>query len=346
MIDDVPGSLPGQDMVDWLHGELQAVKQLTSHLKQQTEQTQATLVDLGEKLRITDSRFDQVSTALAGLPQLFDGLGQTKEELARLREDQAALRSLLEEIGRGWAVEFERDRRERAELYRRLEGLERELQGTTNRQNHIEEATRRAHETMAAGALHLEQVERSIEALERRVDRGIEAANRIDGTATLFAAAIDALKNQDEVLTERIRLAAEVTRRVEEELSAIRQEQGLYHVILDKIELQRAERAHVDDRLAALERGFDELQTRLEAVVQAVSVLNSRNQGYSERITLLQTEVEQLRAYVLEQLQKMADLQERLRRRRLEDIDREIKELKRFAIKLAEENGADYGDVR
>ena len=346
MTDPTRQPRPGQNMVDWLHGEVQSLKQTTAYLRQQAEQTQVAAVDVGDKLYMVEGRVEQVSAGLANLPQIFDTLGETKEEIARLREEQAALRALLDQVGRGWAVEFERDRRERAELYRRIETLERELQGNANRQNHVEEASRRVYDAVAGNVLQMEEVQRSIEAVERRVDRSIEAANRIDGTATLFAAAIDSLKNQDEVLTERIRLASEVTRRVEEDLVAIQQEQGLYHVILDKIELQRAERTRVDDRLAALEAGLDELQTRLESLAQVLGLLEGRGRGYGERLGLIQNDLEALREHIMEQLQKMAELQERLRRRRLEEIDRELKELKRYSIKLAEENGAGYGDGR
>lgn len=336
---------PGQNMLDWLFTEVRAVQQQTAHLRQQAEQMQAALVDVGDKIGALEGRLSQAYASLEHLPQIFDQLGQVRDEVGRLQETQAALRSLLDQVGRGWAVEFERDRRERTELYRRIEALDREIEGVANRQNRVEEASRHLHETVAGGLLQIEQVQRLIEALERRVDRSIEAANRIDSTAALFAAAIDALKNQDEVLAERVRLAGEVARRVEEQLDAIQREQGLYHVILDKIELQRAERTRVDDRLATLEAGLDDLQTRVEAAAQAFSLLDGRTRGHSERLDLLQQDMDALRGQVREQLQRMAELQERLRRRRLEEIDREIKELKRYAIKLSEENGASYGDA-
>jgi SMC interacting uncharacterized protein involved in chromosome segregation len=117
-------------------------------------------------------------------------------------------------------------------------------------------------------------------------------------------------------------------------------------VILDKIELQRAERVRVDDRLALLDEAVDEMRGRFESFVQALTALDGRTHGHNERLNLVQNDLEVLRTQIMEQLLKMADLQERLRRKRLEELDRELKELKRFNIKLAEETGAGYGDGR
>jgi chromosome segregation ATPase len=346
MLDELAEPRPAQNMVDWLHSELQAVKQLTGHLSQQTEQLRSAFFELGDQNESSDGRFDTIEVALQSIPQLFDEVGQIRDEVVHLREEQVTLRSLLDEIARGWVGEFERDRRERTELYRRIEAVQREVEGITNRQNHVEEATRHAHEGVAETHHEIETTQRSIEAMERRVDRSIEAANRIDSTAALFAAAIDSLKNQDDVLTERVRLAGDVARRVEEELTAVKQEHGLYHVILDKIELQRAERVRVDDRLAELDAGVDEMRGRFESLIQALTALDGRTHGHGERLNLVQNDMEVVRVQIMEQLQKMADLQERLRRKRLEELDREVKELKRYTIKLAEENGSAYGDGR
>ena len=90
----------------------------------------------------------------------------------------------------------------------------------------------------------------------------------------------------------------------------------------------------------------DELRGRFESLIQALTALDGRTHGHGERLNLVQNDIETVRVQIMEQLQKMADLQERLRRKRLEELDREIKELKRYAIKLAEESGAGYGDGR
>jgi len=328
---------PSVNTLAWLQDQFHLLKAQLGKAQHQTDQTQALALDVAEKLRQQETAIDDLATQAGAIGPLQEELRQVKEVLARLQDQQVQLRTQLEETIRQQMTETERERVQIGDLHRRLEDLERNVEGWLDRQSGVEDAARRYQEGIALANLRAEGIEQRLEVLEGRASRNLEATNRIDQEISRIDAAIQGLEREDELQSERARVALEAARRVEALVESEKRDlQALGH-LSERMELLRVERQRLEERLAQAEESADELRSLFARQEQLVGVLDGRTQGYLGRLEALREEILRHRQEFVDHLLKLSSGQERLKRRQIEELEREIRELKQHAIGLAEE---------
>ena len=90
-------------------------------------------------------------------------------------------------------------------------------------------------------------------------------------------------------------------------------------------------------RAEPLEALAAELRTAGEEIGRQLTRLDGRDKGLYDRLTGMQAELAASRAQVLEQFQRLQVTQERLKRRQIEDLEREIREMRIHAFRPVEE---------
>ncbi len=325
------------DTVAWLQDQLHLLKAQLGKVQHQMDQTQALAMDVSEKLRQQEGAVAGLANQGGMIAPLQEEVRQVKDLLARLQEQQAHVRTQLEDMTRQRTTEAERDRVEGADERRRLQDLERQVEEWLNRQSGVEDAARHYREGISQVNLRAENIDQRLEALEGRASRNLEATNRIDQEISRIDAAIQGLESEDVLQAERARVALEASRRVEAVLEAERRDLQLLAHLAERVELLRVERQRLDDRLAQAEEDINDLRGALARQEQVAGLLDGRTQGYLARLEALREEILRHRQEFVEHLLKLSSGQERLKRRQIEDLEREIKELKQHAIGLTEE---------
>ena len=328
---------PSVNTLAWLQDQFHLLKAQLGKAQHQTDQTQALALDVAEKLRQQETAIADLATQASAIGPLQEELRQVKEAFGRLQDQQVQLRTQLEETIRQQMAETERERVQVGDLHRRLEGLERNVEGWLDRQSGVEDAARRYQEGIALANLRAEGIEQRQEVLEGRASRNLEATNRIDQEISRIDAAIQGLEREDELQSERARVALEAARRVEALVESEKRDLQALSQLSERIELLRVERQRLEERLAQAEESVNELRGLFARQEQIVGVLDGRTQGYLGRLEALREEILRHRQEFVEHLLKLSTGQERLKRRQIEDLEREIKELKQHAIGLAEE---------
>jgi chromosome segregation ATPase len=301
------------------------------------DQTQAMALDVSEKMHQQESTIADLASQGSAIVPLQEEMRQLKEVLARLQEQQVNARGQLEETVRQRMTEAERGRVEVADLRRRLEDLERQVEGWLDRQSGVEDSARRYQEGIALASARAESMEQRLGALEGRASRNHEATNRIDQEISRIDAAIQGLEREDDLQSERARVALEAARRVEAEVESERRDLRALTELSERMELLKVERQRMEDRLAQVEENANELRGLLAHQEQLLSVLDGRTQGYLGRLESLREEILRHRQEFVEHLLKLSGGQEQLKRRQIEELEREIKELKHHAVGLTEE---------
>ena len=321
----------------WLQDQFHLLKAQIGKVQHQIDQTQAMALDVVEKLRQQETAVAEVSSQASAIAPLQEDLRQIKDVLARLQEQQVQLRGQLEETIRQRMTEAERDRVELSDQRRRLENLERNVEGWLDRQSGVEDTARRYQEGIALANLRSENIDQRLEVLEGRASRNLEATNRIDQEISRIDAAIQGLEREDELQSERARVALEAARRVEALVESEKRDLLALAQLSEKIELLKVERQRLEERLAQAEEEMNEFRGALARQEQLTGVLDGRTQGYLGRLEALREEIMRHREQFIEHLLKLSSGQERLKRRQIEELEREIRELKQHAIGLTEE---------
>jgi chromosome segregation ATPase len=321
----------------WAQDQLYQLKAQNAQLREQVNQLQGLVSDLTEQVRSLEAGLRATALNANQAPLLQDELNQAAALILQLQDAQAELRERVTALSRRREEETEREQDSWVDLARRTDQVEREVAGWRDRQAGVEEVGRRFQEGLSLVKTELQDAGRRLEAAETRAGRSLEGANRAEHTLTQVEAAILALQREDEAIAERARVAAEVAHRLESILNLNVNELQRLELLGERVELHRAERQRLEDRAARLEELFDELHTRADQSEHLQTRLTGQLLGHQARLDALQEQLAEQKQLVIEQLLKFSGTQERLRRRQIEELEQEIREMKKHAAGLAEQ---------
>jgi len=333
----IPDRPEGVSTLAWLQDEVHMVKGQLAKLQHQMDQTQALVLDTADKLRQSEAALAGLAGKISNTAQFQEDIRQIKDATSRLQEQLAQGRSQVEEVVRQRLTEAERERVERTDVLRRLVDAEREVETWRERQGAVEQAARHAQEGVTLVTLRQENAEHRIDGIEEKAARSVEAANRIDNELSKVEAVLQELRREDEVQAERARVALEAARRLEGEFDSHKGVREMVSQLDEKVELLRAERQRLDDRSSQHEETMEELRGQLEHQGQLLSLLDGRTQGLQGRLDALRDDIHTSREQVTDHLKSLSHGQERIKRRQIEELEREIRELRQHAIDISEE---------
>ncbi len=334
MIDPHSEPRAGQDLVNWLHDQVGALKAQLARMQQQHDQSQAALLDVNEKLRDAEARTRDVASRTMGLPVMQDQVRQLAGLLERIQDTEVLIDAKFEMFERTLTEERQRDQSEKNDLYRRVQDLERSTEVTTERQGGINEAYRHFQDENARAHLQAQTFAQQLETLESRSGRMSDALTRLEQAHADHESSIRALRREDDVLAERARLAHEVAARLESELHAQAEEYRALPLLAERVELLRAERQRVEDRVSRLEGTVDDTATRLGRQEEITAQIDTRMKGHDGRIDHVHNSTLEYRRTLSEQLLKLNQMIERMKRRQIDELERDMKDLRVQANQL------------
>jgi chromosome segregation ATPase len=326
-----------REAIDWLQAQLLSERAHNTRLSQQMEQLQAMVLDLAEQLRTAEAQQREVAAQAANAALVQDGIIAIQDVLNRVQEAQAMINARIDRLERERAAEMERERLHVNDLYHRVQALERDVQSWKDRQTSLEDFSRRFQEAISKTELAVRSLETRADSAETRAARAVESVNRAEQGLAEVERVLADLKREDETLNERVRLAHEVAHRAEGQIEAAKEGYRDLPVLRERIELLRAERQRVEDRAARLEAAVYELETWRQKQEHVATTLDARSQALDTRLSEMQEKLDESRTLLISQLLKLHQSQERLKRRQIEDLEREIKELRKHAASLKDE---------
>jgi chromosome segregation ATPase len=323
-----PQLKPGQDFGGWLNEQLGAVKAQLGRAAQQSEQLQAAILDLNEKIRDNDAKVREITSRTMGLPIMQDQVRQLTGLLDRIQDTEVLIDTKFEMLERQLGERHGRDQAEKNDLYRRVQDLERRAESMHERQSGVDDAHRRFQEDVARTHLGAQGINQRLEAVESRAGRTLDAVTRLEASAAELESAIRSLRREDDVLAERARLAHEVAVRIESEMHAQAEEYRALPLLAERVELLRAERQRLEDRVSRAEESLADAVTRLEREEEASAQIDARLKSHDARIGEIHAGAQDVRRGLSDQLLKLNQMLERMKRRQVEEMERDIKDLR------------------
>ncbi len=316
------------DPVGWMQDQMVQVKAQLGRLTQATDQTQAGVLDVNEKMRDTEAKVREMTARTLGLPGMAEQLRQLTGLLDRIQDAEVLIDTKFEIMERQTAEERGRDQAEKNDLYRRVQELERRSESLVERQSALDDTTRRFQDEIARANLQYQGLNVRLEAVESKAGRSVDAVTRLEQEHAETEQSLRSLRREDDVLAERAKLAVDVASRIETEVSTLQEELRVLPLMAERVELLRAERQRLEDRTSHLEETVAHSTTRLEREEDATLHVDSRLKNYDGRIEHVHTLALDFRRSLTDQLLKLNQTIERMKRREAEEMERQVKELR------------------
>ena len=267
------------------------------------------------------------SDGAAALPGVLEGIRELRSQANRLQDRHNELAGRAEELSRQQQSDLERERRERAALLKQAEAAAQSVGQFESRSQRLEESLRHVEEAIA-GLRHSQQtLGHEVEELTSRGTRDLETALRLEHRMDALATDIEALHKHDGEMEERVTLYEERVHREEERVAKFERDLSLPREIKEQLDRARFERQQMIEHLAKMESSTTKLSERTAEFIQGLARVDERTERQADRLMELAEEVQQQRETVFEQLKRLVRTMERQRRRQLETLAQEIKEL-------------------
>ncbi len=322
------------DALSWLQDQVTQLKTALARMQQQNEQVQAATLDVNEKLRDAETRLRETSAKTVGLPTMQDQLRQLSGLMERIQDAEVLIDTKFELLERTSGEERVRDQSEKNDLYRRIQDLERKAESLGERQSTVDETTRRSQEEVSRSHLQAQSIGQRLEAVESKTGRNLDAVNRMEQAHSETEQAIRALRREDDVVAERARLAHEVAARLEVDLHSQQEEYRVLPLLAERVELLRAERQRLEDRTSRAEESLEDVRTRIEREEDFSTHVDARLKAQDGRLDHIHSTTLEYRRALTDQLLKLNQMLERMKRREAEETDRQVKELRLHSNQL------------
>lgn len=318
----------GADVTQWLQDQVGQLRAQLGRTQQQGDQIQAAVLDVNEKLRDAEGRLRELGARTIGLPTMQDQLRQVSGLLERIQDAEVLIDTKFEMLERTTADERTREQGERNDVYRRLQDVERRTETLGERQATVDDTNRRFQEEVSRSHLQYQGLGQRMDAVEGKAGRSLDAITRVEQAHSEVESAIRALRREDDTLAERARVAHEVAARLETEMRTQAEEYRTLPMLVERVELLRAERQRLEDRTSRVEETLDDARTRLERQEELAAQVEARIKAHDGRIDHVHSSTLEYRRSLTDQLLKLNQMLERMKRRQLEELERQVKELR------------------
>ena len=299
---------------------------------QTSDQIQAAVLDVNEKLRDAEGRLREMTARTIGLPAMQEQLRQLAGLLDRIQDAEVLIDTKFEVMERTTGEEPTRDQAEKNDLYRRVQDLERRSEGldraagapsTTPPAAYQDEARarapRRSRASTSASRPSRSKTGRNVDA--RHSPR---AGTRRD-RAVAPRPSPRRRRRSPSARGSRTRSP----RASRHELHALQEELRALPLLTERVELLRAERQRLEDRTSHLEETLPTHAYALEREEEFDAARRHAPQGlrrpHRARPQLARSTTA---ARLTDQLLKLNQMLERMKRREVEEMERQVKELR------------------
>ena len=190
-------------------------------------------------------------------------------------------------------------------------------------------------QTVQALLEHQREMEARAEQFGLRLDRTIEV-NR-DLEMRIREALAGEQEDRFDVVFERLQVVGEMVKRNEEVISATLAERSLREEVIQEIGVWRDQHSRIETRLNAMEELADKLLGSVDKLHGDITLLEGRHAGLGERVAGMRRDVAEVVDHIREEFAKYNQMTEKQRRKQIQMLEQELRELKFHAFKPPEE---------
>ena len=322
-----PRGQPPEGLSEWLENELRDTKARLHKVEGELEQSLKHSWALESDIRKIHESMNVSGSAAAQLTAMREELRQVHDQLSKVQDRQAAITNRTEEVLRQRQADSGRDKQELSTLFKQIEAVGRGVGQFEDRLKSLEESVRRSEDSVSAARLGAQAIERQFEDVVVRGQRSLEAAVRLEQDIARMTGDVDGLSKADAELDDKIKLILESTRRVAERLDKTDSLVNFPAEARELITRANSERDQLAQRIALAEKLGGELTEELQKLTHHIAKIDQKQQVQNAQIMDLMGRVQETSEQLQAQVKRVFQLFLRQRRRQMDTLAQEIKEL-------------------
>lgn len=316
----------------WLRLEesIAGLRNRTSELAQSHVRDERELNNLDQRMRDLEGRAISLASEIGTAMRQLDELNALRERVNRFSSELDENKELSEASIRQMRQEVDGQRESGNDASRRLQSSEKGLNDLRERLAVFDEAIRRVNTEGGEIAHRLSQIENGQVALGARISANADGLRRAAGEESSLETRVEALERQLFGLTERVDLSYQNLRRVQEtaeQWDDLRNNvEALRGRVEESLQALDASKAIV----AAVQRGFEALEERIGNIERVGEQLRARDARRERAVASLGDKIESVSTLSAQEQDRFVAMQEQIRRRQIEELEQEIRELKSY----------------
>ena len=328
MTSDKDEDISESEDVRRLEGHLEMGRAEIRLLESRLEETNSFLAAVSDGLRKSEEVLASLTAQTAGLPAMRQELRQVKIHFGKSSAQQGIVQEDAEKPKAPRRVDLDREREGRAALSKRLEMMDSLVDQYESRLQAFESSTRHLGREYAGLRKGHEEIGQEFHRLRDRVEGGLESAKRVEHEQESLAEALGALRSRLGEASSDVQVAQEVLRRVEGRVDSMERQLPKLEEIRELQEASRFEWERISERLTRVEDSVAETTSRTREFGGLLMEFQRRSQTEAADVASLLEEARGYRQEVTEHLRQLSLLMQRQRRRRVQTLGQEIKEIK------------------
>lgn len=323
------------EIIAWLEQQLRAAREVQARTQGEVDELRRLLFNIEDQLQGAEKAAREIEPRLAPFKFLPEKLRELEEDAEHIRETLTVNQSGVEASLRLLHAEAEYDRSARAESHRAVERASAQLVLLAADVAQAQQQVSQATQTMQALLERQREVEQTSQQAGLRLDRIVEVMRDVEERLRAeFESEQDA---RFDVVFERLQVVGEMVKRNEDTIAEVAAERSMREEVLQELGVWRGEHARIDGRLDALEAITEKAVKRLDEVHGAIVLLEGRHSGLGERVAGIRREVAEIVDHVRDEFAKYNKMLEKSRRREIQVLEQELREMKFHAFRPPEE---------
>lgn len=323
------------EIITWLEQQLRASREEQARQAASIDQLRRQIHDLAEEMDAAQRAVREIDPKLLpykGVPEKIRAIDEGTEHI---RQAISANKAETDNAIRLLRAEADYDRQERGEALRRIDTATSQLGLVLADVAQVQQQVAQAGQTMQTLLERQREVEQRLEQFGLRLDRAIEV-NR-DLEERIKEVVLGDLDDRFEVVYERLQVVGEMVKRNEDLIAGVVNQRDLRQELIDEISVWREEHGRIDGRLNTLEETVDKILGQLDRVHGEVTLLEGRHSGLGERVANIRRDIAEVVDHVREEFAKYNAMMEKQRRKQIQVLEQELREMKFHAFRPPEE---------
>ena len=334
----MPGEMQAQaigEMLSWLEQQIRGAREEQYRAQGQLDQLRQQVYDLSEQVELTDRTVREVEpkfVPLKGIPEKLRSLDEGHEHV---RQQISANKAEIDNALRLLRAEADYDRNERSDAFRRIEHAASQLGLVIADIAQVQAQTAQVAQTTSTVMERQREVENRVEQFGLRLDRAIEV-NR-DLEERVKEVVLSDLDDRFEVVYERVQVVGEMVRRADVMIDEASRQQTLKDDVLDEVAVWREQHTRMESRIGVIEGIADRVLSEVDKLRGEVALLEGRHAGLGERVAGILKDIAEVVDHVRDEFAKYNSMSEKQRRKQIQILEQELREMKFHAFRPPEE---------
>ena len=323
------------EIIAWLEKQVRETREEQARNTAQMDQFRRQIHELADQVSGAERSVREIDPKLVPFKGVPEKIREAEEGAEHIRQSVSSLRADVDNSHRLLRAEAEYDRQERGEVLKRLDVATSQLGLVLSDVAQVQAQTGQLGQSVQALIERQREVEDRVHQFGLRLDRSIEV-NR-DMEARLHDVLMASLDEKLDVAFERLQVVGEMVKRNEDVISTISAERSLREEVLQEIGVWRQEHGRIDTRLDALEVSAEKLLGQFDKLHGDITLLEGRHSGLGERVAGMRRDIAEVVDHVREEFTKYNQMLEKQRRKQIQGLEQELRELKFHAFRPPEE---------